>query len=228
MGRHIVADVERALGIEIPAAFASVLRKPGRFEGAGDLYVNPEQLLVANLELRNKETKGWRDDWPTSYLLIGHDGCGGMHFIDTVKAVALYWDHETDAFEKRGTVTAFLASYEPWSERSIAEMRLVISRVDPSWKSILDPIPLAEFVEACRQRGLQYLGHKKLKNPFTRKQESVDDPGLARWKKIDVRLVHGRVFAPTDEDGPSPKGLDGVFADLARSLNAKVLRIKAR
>ena len=225
-------DLESRLGLTIPPDFARVLRKPGRLAGAGDLYVSADRLLVANLELRNPDGPmlGARR-WARGLLLVGHDGCGNYHVLDTKKQLALTFDHETDALEVQGTVAAFLKAYQPWSSwEEPADERVVVSRVAPSWKSILDPIGLAELRAATKADAtLKYVGFVERRSPFTGEKVRLDAPGLFRWKPArgkgaDVRLLQGRItMVSDDDDAATPVGLVSTLRALATKLGAKLL-----
>lgn len=225
-------DLESRLGLTIPPDFARVLRTPGRLAGAGDLYVAPERLLVANLELRNAEGPSLGErKWPRELLLVGHDGCGNYHFFDTKKDRAFMFDHETDALEARGSIAAFLKAYRPWSTwEEPADERVVVSRVDPSWKSILDPIALTELRAATSgDKTLTYVGFVERINPFTGKSTRLPAPGRFRWKPargegVDVCLLHGRItMVSDDDDAKTPAALVTKLHALATKLDAKLL-----
>lgn len=227
-----IADLEQRLGLRVPPSLARVMKKPGRLADAGDLYVTAERLLLANLELRNPDGPmlGERT-WAEELLLVGHDGCGNYHFVDTKTDSALTFDHETDALEAQGSVESFLAAYRPWSTwEEPVDDRPVVSRVAPSWKSMLDPIRLDTLRAALRgDEALVYLGFRNRQNPFTDERVRFEEPGLFRWKPgrgADVRLVQGRfLMVSDDDDAKTPAALVKKLRTLAPKLGAKLLGV---
>jgi len=204
-----IRQIEERLTVALPPPYVELLRKgkPDFFRATG-MFRDPERILIANLQLRDPDTRGWRETWPHGFVMIGEDGCGGMLFTGTKPAHVHYWDHETDTFEDLGTWKVFidkhakLAASPPdfdVNATNDTDDELVVTRVKPSWKSILDPIRLDEWkAYVATDESITWRGYREARSPFDGKKVRFPYPGLARWKSktmgnVELLLAHGRI-----------------------------------
>jgi hypothetical protein len=233
----MIREIEERLSVALPPAYVELLRdRDPAFFWANGLLGDPEDVVIANLNLRDSETTQART-WPEGYVVIGDDGFGNMLFLDVARAHVLFWNHETDTFDDLGSLPEFIAAHAPTEEDRLAYERreeeeedteLAVTRMRPAERSILNPIRLAEWKEyIATDRSMELRGYAERRSPFDGSTVRFAYPGLARWRSetmgdVDLMLAHGRISIAEiiDVDRPLTIEAKAKLEGIAKALDA--------
>lgn len=81
MNPEDIRDIERALGLSIPAEYALLLLNHPGISQDFEFFAAANDIIEANLDAR--ENGFWGVTWKATHLIIGVDGCGNSYFITT-------------------------------------------------------------------------------------------------------------------------------------------------
>lgn len=216
-----VDDLETRLEAGIPFEYREYVRTqtPSGLEQQG---FDPKTLLILNLELESLE----HYDGVDRRFFLNGDGCGNYYFVDLAgdPTRVLLWAHDPPGIEDPGySLTKHLRDSEQDHriDRPVEPGDLWICRTASYAESILDPITLREWVDAVRStEGLDYLGYREGKNPFTGEAFRIEVPGrtaVVGRKNRYISFFHGRARL---DDAPD---LRPIAAMLAKRLKASLL-----
>ncbi len=158
---------------------------------------DPKTLLILNLELDELE----HFEGISKRFFLNGDGCGNYYFVDLAgdQNEVLLWAHDPPGIEHLGQSLAEHLRDSKQDCRidwAIAPGHLWLCRTSAYAESILDPISLAEWIDAVRStEGLEYRGYREGKNPFTGESLRVETPGLTAvvgHEKAFISFFHGR------------------------------------
>lgn len=185
---------------------------------------DPTTLLCLNLSLAHLEDT---EEHRQRFFLTG-DGCGNYLFInpniDPEKV--MLWAHDPMGIEDpKLQLTSYLPGAEQMDRIDLAPLpgKLYICRTQRIGESILDPIPLDDWMAAVDAAdGIEHQGYREGRNPFTGEVSRFVMPGLSITQDVPERhLVHFWRGRAELDDSPLNQR---VAHSLAIKLNARVLK----
>jgi len=186
--------------------------------------IDPESLLILNLELREAGVGGELDT--SSWMFVAEDGGGRYWYVDCrdqPHAVKLLNNDPPRIAPTQKTLADFLATM-PEDDRSdlVLNNDLYLCRTDQIRRSILDPITLVQWQEAIRAfPQIHSVGYRRATHPLTRDEMRIPVPGAvtieAEGRANFASLRYGRVIF----DSPPP-AVVAIARDLAQRLRSRV------
>jgi hypothetical protein len=217
--RTEIEELELRLGVTLPSHYRDFVTRKSPAELRSTLAA-PDEILALNLEQRAEGTGGPADFGVVLYcadadcLLLRQSDESGMIYK---------WSHETRDIEPTGLDVGSLLeslSTQTSSEIDADDLTVVISRVAPWARSILNPINFDALEDAARDlRDVVVFKALKAMNPFTHEPITFDVSGVEIQAPDDMQLVleHGRLIG---ECGARP--VPEVLVRLARRLGATI------
>ncbi|TWT65170.1 hypothetical protein Pla123a_49160 [Posidoniimonas polymericola] len=215
-------DLVARISGPVPEGYLQYLRFNSA-DAVSEQGFDPTTLLVLNLELTDLEDT---EEHRKRFFLTG-DGCGNYLFVvgDDPAEVVHLWDHDP-----LGIVSTdeSLSDFLPTAEQQCRidwppnEGDLYICRTSRYGESILDPIPIEEWIAAVdATEGIRHQGYSEGKNPFTGVVVRFDEQGFSLigegGARNSARWYHGRVML---RDTPGNRQL---AESLAVKLAARVI-----
>jgi hypothetical protein len=216
-----LSELERRIGVPAPRAYRELVHRETP-ESLARRGFDPKTLLVLNLNLRSTD----RDGYTRGRFFFSGDGCGNYYFVELQLAAddVMLWAHDPPCIEDLHlSLEAYLPEATQWDriDSPEPEGRLRICRTSISAESILDPIELDEWIAAVNSTsGVEYLGYREGKNPFTGDISRVTCPGFTRV--LGVENQHISLCCGRGETDDTPL-LQSIATTLAEKLRALVL-----
>ncbi|MCX4029139.1 hypothetical protein H0A36_17230 [Endozoicomonas sp. SM1973] len=185
-----ITNLEKRLSLSVPPEYSEIL-----YSGKMPTGFDVKTLCVLNLELWSNLNES---EIKNRFFLSG-DGCGNYYFVETNRDAEVFLlSHDPVGIEKTGMVLdQFLknAVQECPIMQDLEQGELAICRTDIPGESILNPIMLDEWLQAIENvQGINHLGYREGKNPFTGEVHRFDIPGYAVAETSEYSLCLGRVL----------------------------------
>lgn len=197
-----VDDLRSRISAQIPKGYVQYLNSKSA-ESIVEQGFDPTTLLVLNLELAELDDSA---EHRKRFFLAG-DGCGNYYFVvgDDPDEVVHLWDHDPTGI---ASMDESLSDFLPTAEQQCRidwppnQGELFICRTSRYGESILDPIPIEEWIAAVdATEGIRHLGYREGKNPFTGVVDRFDDPGYSLISEgATARWFQGRAMLPNTPD----------------------------